>query len=415
VGPEDGGNPWRVLGLAPTQDLSAIRRAYAVRLKAIDAASDPEAFRRLRGAYEWALSWAKFQMLPDQQVDSQAAVNEVERTTPPDDADAPEDPYERYATGCDAALAVATRDLRHLRDTLDSEGEEAALAVFENLWRAYAALPLAVLSQLEAAVAEALVGRPQFPMTLVDALAQRFEWDQVSIPANDGPAVARLLSERDQVRHYRKRINEARGWREHFGEKLPFLSHIIALNTLTGPCRPLWFHVLSLGGPPQHIGPLLEELGEAPDSVQALFDPQSLAWWKSYLARRQPAGGRRPISPARVQALALTACILTIGILVVSHYSREPPSPNEPKPALLAMSQHWARIGGDGPYLYFILGAYVQLLSEVRYGIDTPIPDRRADFPHLTAVKLPSNVRYVSMQLVFTDGTQSPIVRFNRP
>ena len=49
---------WEELGIAPCQDAKAIRRAYAGRLKKLDPDRDPEAFARLRKAFEWALSGA---------------------------------------------------------------------------------------------------------------------------------------------------------------------------------------------------------------------------------------------------------------------------------------------------------------------------------------------------------------------
>jgi hypothetical protein len=47
---------WHELGIEPTADPQAIRRAYARRLKDIDPEGDPEAFHRLRQAYEAALA-----------------------------------------------------------------------------------------------------------------------------------------------------------------------------------------------------------------------------------------------------------------------------------------------------------------------------------------------------------------------
>lgn len=49
---------WNELGIAPCDDPKRIRRAYALRLKAIDPDRDLEAFERLRRALEWALAQA---------------------------------------------------------------------------------------------------------------------------------------------------------------------------------------------------------------------------------------------------------------------------------------------------------------------------------------------------------------------
>ena len=46
---------WDELGIAPCADRKTIRRAYAARLKKLDPDRDPDAFARLRTAFEWAL------------------------------------------------------------------------------------------------------------------------------------------------------------------------------------------------------------------------------------------------------------------------------------------------------------------------------------------------------------------------
>lgn len=49
---------WTELGIAPTTDVAAIRKAYAARLKESPPGNDAQAFQRVRGAYEAALRLA---------------------------------------------------------------------------------------------------------------------------------------------------------------------------------------------------------------------------------------------------------------------------------------------------------------------------------------------------------------------
>ena len=47
---------WHILGIAPTRDEAAIKRAYAQLLKKHRPDRDPDGFIRLREAYEMALA-----------------------------------------------------------------------------------------------------------------------------------------------------------------------------------------------------------------------------------------------------------------------------------------------------------------------------------------------------------------------
>jgi curved DNA-binding protein CbpA len=51
-----GASPFAVLGIAPTADLAAIKRAYFTVLARHPPHADPEGFRRLRAAYETVVS-----------------------------------------------------------------------------------------------------------------------------------------------------------------------------------------------------------------------------------------------------------------------------------------------------------------------------------------------------------------------
>ena len=50
---------WTALGLEPTKDVSAIKRAYAEKAKTCHPEEDPEGFLQLRQAYQAALAWAE--------------------------------------------------------------------------------------------------------------------------------------------------------------------------------------------------------------------------------------------------------------------------------------------------------------------------------------------------------------------
>jgi hypothetical protein len=62
VNNENGGRvtPWEVLGIDPTRDRRAIKKAYALRLKTNNPEDDPMGFQELRNAYEMALALASF-------------------------------------------------------------------------------------------------------------------------------------------------------------------------------------------------------------------------------------------------------------------------------------------------------------------------------------------------------------------
>ena len=53
-------NIWNILGIEPTTDKKAIRKAYAAKTKEIHPEDAPEEFKRLHEAYQAALGYADY-------------------------------------------------------------------------------------------------------------------------------------------------------------------------------------------------------------------------------------------------------------------------------------------------------------------------------------------------------------------
>jgi hypothetical protein len=71
---------WGVLGIAPTADTAAVRRAYVAKLRAIDVEREPAAFIRLREAYEGALAAGAYAQFDDE-TETTDDLSEIEAET----------------------------------------------------------------------------------------------------------------------------------------------------------------------------------------------------------------------------------------------------------------------------------------------------------------------------------------------
>lgn len=195
--------PWSELGLAPTIDERAIRRAYAARLKQTRPEDDSAGFARLRAAYEEALNWARWQAHQAKQAEAahaQATPAEFEEA-PPEDAPSESSPAEFDAAPPEPSPAE-----------VESPTDQPA-PVRTVLWRADtpadapARLPGDAVPQAEPAVRtvwwreqvdhqeldpayQALRRAAQerdYPEAELEADAQRFGWLEIERP-QPGPA-----------------------------------------------------------------------------------------------------------------------------------------------------------------------------------------------------------------------------------
>lgn len=182
---------WALLGIEPTTELGAIKKAYALKLKVTRPDDDAEAYQALRGAYERAQQWLKWQ----QQEAAEPAFTEapaapaeppVPTTTPmPALAEAPA-PAPAQA---DVAPAAPSEPLpppqpvvqpRHLIDELAlrwrRSGESALLHEWASARRELDQQPLSRQVEFSAAFAEWVLATPELPDDFLNALNHHFGW-----------------------------------------------------------------------------------------------------------------------------------------------------------------------------------------------------------------------------------------------
>jgi hypothetical protein len=202
---------WDELGIAPSDDPKAIRRAYAARLKTLDPDRDPAAFARLRSALEWALGHTTESRPRARPVFDAEAVRP--QPAPPRPPQRPSEPREvvQPAPGFDRNVSandlqwvspLTAEDEAHDRNVLNELDTALrrgnALAAAERYKRAAASGALSIdstpvmLHRLLGVVADdATLEGPAFR-----DLASSLAWNRLDGPATNDPALYQKINER---------------------------------------------------------------------------------------------------------------------------------------------------------------------------------------------------------------------------
>lgn len=179
---------WSTLGLEPTTDLIAVKRAYAARLKVTRPDEDPRGYQILREAYEAAQGYARGAApLPAAHMDeppvapttapaatpgaaeTQEAHARHEPTAPPAAEPEPEPPPLAYIP----AHALAEQTLHHLQQA----GPDALNADWPLLERELDNLPLWERTEASRWFAQLVIDTEQMPRLFARALSSYFAWD----------------------------------------------------------------------------------------------------------------------------------------------------------------------------------------------------------------------------------------------
>jgi hypothetical protein len=195
---------WSELGIAPTQDLQAIRKAYALRLRVTRPDDDAQAYQRLRAAYEWAQQWARRSRAP---LEADEAEYEPEVFEQPAAAEAAE------VADAEVATVVDRQDLlgwiERLRTSMSSQ------AAWDEIRPQLFALPLHLQAEASVRFADLVIGAPQLPVSVVEALETHFAWrDDFRVAQQLGVQrahalhdvlelrVARAISDPEKLQHF---------------------------------------------------------------------------------------------------------------------------------------------------------------------------------------------------------------------
>lgn len=260
---------WALLGLEPTTELGAIKKAYALRLKVTRPDDDAEAYQALRAAYERVQQWAKWQRenadAPPAAADESAAAPLPPLPAayaPPVAATTPAEHPPETEPDIDPRQLVNELELRWRR-----VGETGLLQAWEGVRQVLDQQPLRRQAEFSAAFARWVLDLPSLPDDFLKALDTHFGWlndfrterqlgtelahalhDALDIrlrPAAVEPAVRALAAPLHGMAAQR---DTARGW---FGWQLLWLLLGPLLARNQGLLGPAWLARLGLDGDAQ--------------------------------------------------------------------------------------------------------------------------------------------------------------------
>lgn len=327
---------WVVLGIAPTDDERAIKRAYSALLKGIDVDRDPEGFIRLREAMETARSWGTYDYEDEDEEDWEEPEGEDDETGDEDgpgrwEADEPAVPHSAgfawsgswarpggWFTGLrpplplvadDGLAALCARIDRLLFDEAPPEDEARLREEIGRAGRALLKSPalqgvdtaLAVENWLSAAIAAAI---PRSDALAVPAI-NHWGWHRGGASWNRPAAVDAVLG------RYEDRV-----WL--LGPAAE--AHKVALGELKGSPRAKlgWFEL----GRGVKVERFLKLVRHDHPSVLHDLEPASVAWWDKYLGGRRPPANFWQIVAVAPAALAMAAVLgLTLAELPVPGFA----------------------------------------------------------------------------------------------
>ncbi|MBD9439566.1 J domain-containing protein [Pseudomonas sp. PDM04] len=161
---------WQLLGLTADADERSIKRAYAQRLKTCRPDDDPEAFQRLREAYETSLAEARWRAEADDDVVLAPLVTTVEQH------DAPVLTLEHVEAP--AAISPPQPSLDEMGQWLDEGRERQVVDALRHWLASEWLLPFERRQQFDQHVLEWLESAPNWSAAFFEGVCQAMGWDE---------------------------------------------------------------------------------------------------------------------------------------------------------------------------------------------------------------------------------------------
>jgi hypothetical protein len=434
----EGEFPWAELDLAPTRGIAEIQRAYARLLKTLDLTTERDAFQNLRRAYEAAL------VVAAGEDDEEAGALE----TPP----APPPP----PISTEPATKVDTVELARLRAFLDeftahgrAQDVSGAMAELERFIRA-APVSIELQGELEVRLFRIVMDDPDMPVALLAALAKHFRWAEIGsgLEVHHPDLYARFLYRQSSAHEWLQRVRAMRdsgprqGWLQRsrllgLGAETPSYAAYLVL------ARYDWrFAVFGVFYDPNALDTLLRQARRFGPLLGDALDPRMIEFLWRHSRRLKVNRG----SVRKVVMVMASISVAILGLTYIADYTgviRNWQSPAAPTAALPSVPvtydageeikrrpQDWVSLTrqSKSTAVYFgILAQAYSTVGELRYGLDTPMPDRvleNATPDHFSPspgrkfwneIEAPTSTRYVSLQVHFKDGTVSAVQTYTVP
>jgi tetratricopeptide (TPR) repeat protein len=316
---------WKLLDIEPTSSEADIRRAYAVRLRVTNPEDDPDGFKALRQAYEYALGHARYaQQYPprdaeadgddplDDDLDDEVDDDEGSFLVPPPftmPGSAPGPAHE----DADAAAMLGPLEAERLGHSAlcqrligvleGNRSADACLAAFNEVVASPAMQHVDVFTATESWIAHTLIRSRPASDPLIEPAVKIFGWGDERVGSRNG-VTQHILYLRERL-HQEQRANV-------FLERLKDRRHEYHKawkETMRPPSqRGLLNKLTSL----HRTGRVLEFLQYAHDRYPTVFESlnrEAVAWWP----KRAPIG--RSISRVFLVAIVVGLLVGTVALV----------------------------------------------------------------------------------------------------